>query len=256
MLHDATRTPEDVTERLGLPFLGSVPKLDGGEDIMEELENPKSGVSESFAALRTSLGLLSTEGLKTLLVTSSQQSEGKSLVAYGVARSFVREGKNVLMVDADLRRPSQHQIQGVSREIGLSNVLTRQIDWRETVQESAGGVKLIPAGPLPPSVPELLSSASFIEFRDAVMAEYDVVIFDGPPVLGLADTILLAQRIDHLMFVAEAGRATHGGAGSAIKRLKANNIHIDGAVLNKFDPKQSGYGYEYGYYYSYGRDAT
>ncbi|MBD3729203.1 MAG: polysaccharide biosynthesis tyrosine autokinase [Sphingomonadales bacterium] len=256
ILHDATRTPDDVTERLGLPFLGSVPKLDADETIVEELENPKSSVSESFAALRTSLGLLSTEGLRNMLVTSSQQSEGKSLVAYGVGRSYVREGKKVLLVDADLRRPSQHHIQGVSREIGLTNILTRQIDWRDAVQTNSAGLDLIPAGPLPPSVPELLSSASFMEFRDAAMAAYDVVIFDGPPVLGLADTILLAQRIEHLIFVTEAGRATHGGAQAAIRRLRANDIHIDGAVLNKFDPKQSGYGYEYGYYYSYGRDAT
>lgn len=255
-IDDATRTPDDVTDRLGLPFLGSVPKLTSEESVVEELENPKSSISESFAALRTSLGLLSTEGLRNLLITSSQQSEGKSLVAFGIARSFAREDRKVLIVDADLRRPSQHTLHNTDREIGLTNILTRQIDWRETVQESAGGLHLIPAGPLPPSVPELLSSASFNEFRDAVMEAYDVVIFDGPPVLGLADTILLAQRLDHLVFVTEAGRASHGGAKSALRRLRDNDIHIDGCVLNKFDPKQSGYGYEYGYYYSYGRDAT
>lgn len=255
-IDDATRTPDDVTDRLGLPFLGSVPKLGSDETVIEELENPKSSISESFAALRTSLGLLSTEGLRNLLITSSQQSEGKSLVAFGIARSFAREERKVLIVDADLRRPSQHTLQNTDREIGLTNILTRQIEWRDAVQEGAGGLHLIPAGPLPPSVPELLSSASFTEFRDSVMEAYDVVIFDGPPVLGLADTILLAQRLDHVIFVTEAGRASHGGAKSALRRLRDNDIHIDGCVLNKFDPKQSGYGYEYGYYYSYGRDAT
>ncbi len=253
---DAARTPEDVTERLRLPFLGTVPKLDGDADIVAELELPKSSASESFAALRTSLALLSTEGVTNLLITSSQQSEGKSLVAYGIARSMARAGKSVLVVDADLRRPSQHRIFKTSRDLGLTNVLTRQNDWQEAVFKAQENLHLIASGPLPPSVPELLSSASFEEFRSAVTAAYDIVIFDGPPVLGLADTVLLAQRLDHLVFVTEAGRATHGRAHTAIRRLRDNGIQVDGAVLNRFDPKNSGYGYEYGYYYSYGEETA
>ena len=167
---------------------------------------------------------------------------------------MARAGKSVLVVDSDLRRPSQHQIFRTSREMGLTNVLTRQNSWQEVIYHAQDNLDLIPSGPLPPSVPELLSSASFEEFRDAVTAAYDVVIFDGPPVLGLADTVLLAQRLEHLVFVTEAGRATHGRANTAIRRLRDNGIQIDGAVLNKFDPKNSGYGYEYGYYYSYGRE--
>lgn len=255
-IDDAARTPEDVTERLGLPFLGTVPRLEKDEDIVAVLEEPKSSASESFAALRTSLGLLSSEGLSTILVTSSQQSEGKSLVAFGIARSFARAGKTALIVDSDLRRPSQHQILGTSRELGLTNVLTRQNSWQDVLQNVQERLDLIASGPLPPSVPELLASASFEQFRDEVTAAYDVVIFDGPPVLGLADTVLLAQRLQHLLFVTEAGRATHGRAQTAIRRLRENGIQIDGAVLNKFDPRQSGYGYEYGYYYSYGRDSA
>lgn len=253
---DAARTPEDVTDRLGLPFLGTVPKLDSEDDIVSELEDPKSSASESFAALRTSLALLSTEGLSTLLVTSSQQSEGKSLVAYGIGRSLARTGKRVLIVDTDLRRPSQHQIFRASREIGLTNVLTRQNQWQDVIHEAMDGLHLMPTGPLPPSVPELLSSASFEELRDSLQAAYDVVVFDGPPVLGLADTVLLGQRLEHLIFVTEAGRATHGRAISAIRRLRDNGIQVDGAVLNKFDPRRSGYGYDYGYYYSYGQEAA
>ncbi|WP_128891295.1 polysaccharide biosynthesis tyrosine autokinase [Erythrobacter sp. HKB08] len=255
-IDDAARTPDDVTDRLRLPFLGTVPRLESAEHIVEELDRPKSNASESFAALRTSLALLSTEGLRSILVTSSQQGEGKSLVAYGIARSFARAGKRTLIVDTDLRRPSQHQILGTSREKGLTSVITRQASLADVVYEAQDGLHLVPSGPLPPSVPELLASNSFEEFRDLVMNEYDIVIFDGPPVLGLADTVLLAQRIEHLVFVTEAGRATHGRAQAAIRRLRDNDIRVDGAVLNKFDPKTSGYGYNYGYYYSYGEDAA
>ena len=161
----------------------------------------------------------------------------------------------MLVVDTDLRRPSQHRIFEAAREKGLTTVLTRQDGWQEVIHEAQDKLHLMPSGPLPPSVPELLSSASFEELRDTLTGAYDVVVFDGPPVLGLADTVLLAQRLDHLVFVTEAGRATHGRALAAIRRLRENGIQIDGAVLNKFDPRQSGYGYDYGDYYSYGQES-
>lgn len=248
---DAARTPEDVTERFGLPFLGSVPRLESKTDIGDVLGNPKSSVSEAFAALRTSLGLLGTGGKRDLLITSSQQSEGKSLIAYGIARSFAREGKKVLVVDADLRRPSQHQIFGVSREKGLTDILTRQIAPGDAILPVMPNLDLIASGPLPPSVPEYFSGQSFEEFRAWALSHYDVVVFDGPPVMGLADTVLLARKIEHLIFVIEAGRASQGRTAAAIRRLGNNEVAIDGAVLNKFDPHSAGYGYEYGYYYSY-----
>ncbi|GAA4048364.1 GumC family protein [Parerythrobacter jejuensis] len=253
---DAARTPEDITERFGLPFLGSVPKLTGTDEIGTSLDNPKSSVSEAFAALRTSLGLLGKDGLGDVLITSSQQSEGKSFVAYGIARSFAREGRKVLVVDADLRRPSQHSIFGVSRERGLTNILTRQIKPAEAATQVQENLDLIPSGPLPPSVPEFFSGPSFQEFRDWARANYDIVVFDGPPVMGLADTVLLAQKIEHLIFMVEAGRASQGRTAAAIRRLKTNEVTIDGAVLNKFDPHSAGYGYEYGYYYSYASETA
>ncbi|WP_435419279.1 polysaccharide biosynthesis tyrosine autokinase [Parerythrobacter aurantius] len=251
---DAARTPDDVSTRFGLPFLGSVPRLDPGATPPQVLDNPKSSVSEAFAALRTSLGLLGTGGKTDLLITSAQQSEGKSLVAYGIARSFAREGRRVLVVDADLRRPSQHAIFGVGRERGLTDVLTRQIAPADAVIAAGPNLDLMASGPLPPSVPEYFSGQSFEEFREWANGSYDVVIYDGPPVMGLADTVLLARRIEHLVFVIEAGRASHGRAAAAIRRLAGNDVTIDGAVLNKFDPQSAGYGYEYGYYYSYGAE--
>jgi capsular exopolysaccharide synthesis family protein len=252
---DAARTPDDITDRFGLPFLGSVPRLDAKSDVGEVLDNPKSSVSEAFAALRTSLGLLGTAaGKRDLLITSSQQSEGKSLIAYGIARSFAREGRKVLVVDADLRRPSQHQIFGVSREKGLTDILTRQIAPADAIIPVMPNLDLIASGPLPPSVPEYFSGPSFKEFREWARENYEVVVFDGPPVMGLADTVLLAQKIEHLIFVIEAGRASQGRTAAAIRRLGNNAVVIDGAVLNKFDPHSAGYGYEYGYYYSYGTE--
>ena len=255
-LDDATRTPDDVVNKLHVPFLGVLPRMPEGLTAPEVLEDPKSSVSEAFAALRTSMSLLSSEGsLKTVMVTSSRESEGKSMVAYGIARSYARLGLRVILIDSDLRRPSQHRLFGVSREIGLTNVLSRQKPWSEVVQKSSDPrVDFMASGPLPPSVPELLSGGNFEGLLKELEGAYDLVVIDAPPVLGLADVILLGHMIRHLVYVIESGRPLRGRGLAAIRRLRSANIKIDGAVLNKFDPKHSGYGYEYGYYYYYGKE--
>jgi capsular exopolysaccharide synthesis family protein len=201
------------------------------------------------------MALLSTDGrLASISVTSSRESEGKSMVVYGIAHSFARLGQRVLVIDADLRRPSQHRLFGRDRSVGLSNVLSRQSSWQEMVQKTDhAGVDFMASGQLPPSVPELLSGGAFAELLEQAGQEYDLVMIDSPPVLGLADAILLGGIAKHLVYVIEAGRPLRGRGLAAVRRLRAAGLKIDGAVLNKFDPKHAGYGYEYGYYYYYGR---
>lgn len=250
-LDDAARTPDDIANRFGLPFLGTVPQIGRDGDAVAALDNPRSDTSEAFAALRTSLGLLGESGCRSLLVTSSQQAEGKSLTAYGIARSYARAGKRVLVVDADLRRPSQHRLFAAARDRGLANVLACNVTAGEAVITAMPNLDLMASGPLPPSVPEFLSSTAFAEFHAWARSHYDVVVFDGPPVMGLADAVLLAQQIEHLVFVIEAGRPSRGRTAAAIRRLRDNGVAIDGVVLNRFDPQAAGYGHEYGNYYSY-----
>ncbi len=254
---DATRTPDDIINKLRVPFLGIVPKYPAGSTPDELLADPKSSVSEAFAALRTSLTLLSSNAsLKTMLVTSSRESEGKSAVVYGIARAFARAGQRVLVVDADLRRPSQHRLFGVSRDVGLTDVLSRQRPWNEVVLKTPNPkVDFLPSGAIPPSVPELLSGGAMEQLLESAQQSYDLVLLDAPPVLGLADVVILGQMVNHVAYVIESGRPLRGRGLAAIRRLKAAGIRIDGAILNKFDPKNSGYGYEYGYYYYYGKDA-
>ena len=253
---DATRTPDDVVNKLQVPFLGVLPRMPEGMSASEVIADPKSSMSEAFAALRTSISLLSSEGsLRTLMVTSSRESEGKSMVAYGIGRSFARLGLRVIVIDSDLRRPSQHRLWGLEREKGLTNVLSRQLKWQDVVQKTNDPkVDFIASGPLPPSVPELISGGNFEGLLAELEGTYDLVVVDAPPVLGLADVILLGHMIRHLVYVIESGRPLRGRGLAAIRRLRAANIKIDGAVLNKFDPKNSGYGYEYGYYYYYGKE--
>ena len=250
-LDDAARTPEDIADRYGLPYLGSLPRLDGGRDALAEMSKPKSDVSEAFAALRTSLGLVGGGGAKDILITSAQQSEGKSFAALGLAQSYAREGRSVLIVDADLRRPSQHRIFGQSQEKGLTTVLSGQIAASEALVPVMDNISLVTSGPLPPSVPEFFSGAAFDDFHAWAEQAFDIVLYDGPPVLALAEPILLAQKIATLVFVIEADRPSHGKLAAAIRRLRDNGARIDAAVLNKFDPRATGYGYRCGNYYDY-----
>lgn len=257
-LDDAVRSPDEVVRKLRLPYLGVVPRMPQGSGVREVLEDPKSSLTEAFAALRTSMDLLPAGNrLQTMTVTSSRESEGKSLVVFGLANAYAAIGRRVLLIDADLRRPSLHRLLGLDRGHGLANVLSGQMDWQDAVVPSGiGGLDFLPAGPLPPSVPELLSGSTLAELVGKAQQEYNVVLIDSPPVLGLADAILLAQVTDHHFYVVEAGRPLRGSGLAAVRRLRGAGVRIDGAILNGFDPKQSGYGYEYGYNYHYGKETA
>jgi capsular exopolysaccharide synthesis family protein len=256
---DVVRSPDEVTQKLGLRMLSSVPLIRGGPSPIEALTDPRSAISESYAALRASLDLATSTGApRSMLVTSSRQSEGKSTSAYAIARNFAMIGRRVLLIDADLRKPSLHRMMGVSNSSGLTHVLTRHRSFDEVVQPTDHpNLVFIPSGPLPPNPAELLSGSLFPQLLDQVVGQFDMIVVDGPPVLGLADSILLAADVEATVFVVEANGSHRGHAKAALRRLFAANHNILGAVLTKFDARKIGYGYGsgYSYYYSYGLNA-
>lgn len=255
---DAFRAPEDVEAKLHMPLLGVVPAMKDNASLHAAFGNPKSALSESYHALRTSLELSSAKGLPfTLLFTSTGQAEGKSTTAFALARNFASSGKRVLLIDADLRRPSMHRWVVVSNKIGLSNVLARHKSFDEVVFSSQQyGMDFVPSGPLPPNPAELFASDVLTELFDALRERYDLVIIDGPPVLGLADSPRLARATDAALFVVQANGTSRGNARAALKRLHDARVAPVGAVLTKFDAKKVGYGadYAYGYSYDYGSE--
>jgi capsular exopolysaccharide synthesis family protein len=192
-----------------------------------------------------------------LFVTSSQASEGKSTTSYALALGLARLGKKVVLVDIDLRRPSQHRAFGVANEHGLSDLLTAHGDIASVVQPTdTANLAFIAAGPVPPSPTELLGSQRMTDILAALTRDFDAVILDGPPVLGLADAPLIASIVGNAIFVVEASRGHRGATKAAVRRLRTDHTRILGAVLTKFDPKNttSDYSY-YGYnYYHYGSD--
>lgn len=253
---DSIRVPEDVEAKLGLPLLGVVPKAHG-EEPEDALLDPKSPISESYNSLRGSLLYSTSAGLpQIILFTSAQPSEGKTTSAHASAASFARMGKSVLLIDADLRRPSLHRQVNYSNERGLSTLLTTQDSLDSVVMPSGlDGLTLMTSGAIPPSPTELLSGPRLEQLLQEAARKFDVVIIDSPPILGLADSPTMAALADGVVFVVEADRSRRGSLKTALRRLRSVRPILLGAVLTKFDPLKAGNRYSeyYGYeYYQYG----
>jgi capsular exopolysaccharide synthesis family protein len=253
-LDDLVRIPEDVEEKIQLPLLGIIPTAES-EDPAIELADPKSAISEAYGSLRGALLYSTRAGLpKVLLVTSAQPTEGKSTSAFAVASGFARMGRKVLLIDADMRRPSVHHRIGNDNRRGLSSLLVSEDPARSAIVAAAlPNLDLLPSGPIPPSPTELLTSPRMHALLDEFAAHYDVVLVDSPPVLGLADAPALAALADGVMFVIESERGRRGALKTALKRLRAVHAVLLGAVLTKFDPDKSGNRYSEYYGYSYYR---
>lgn len=249
---DAIRVPEDIEAKLGLALLGVVPQSRDAEPEAA-MRDPKSPLSEAYNSLRGSLLYSTPEGLpQIMLVTSAQAGEGKTTTSIATAQGFARMGKRVLLIDADMRRPSLHKRQDVANNRGLSSLLTSHDPLAGAVIPSATDkLSLLVAGPVPPSPTELLSTARIEEILSEAASQFDVVLVDSPPILGLADAPMLAALVDGVVFVVEADRSRRGSLKTALRRLRSMRPILLGSVLTKFDPLKAGNRYSdyYGYHY-------
>ena len=252
-LNDTIKTPEDVRGKLDLPSLGAIPKKKGAGAISEEIKDQSSAVSEAYFSLRTSLQFTTDTGApKSLLITSTRAAEGKSSTTLALAQSFARLGQTVLLIDADLRKPAF--VTGLEPNEGLSKLLTNADPISVHILKTQfDNLSLMPCGPIPPNPAELLASPRLKAIITEAQTSYDIVIVDGPPVLGLADAPLLASVCRATLMVIESGKTRTRAAMDALNRLKAGDGNIVGAVLTKYRAQAHGYGYGYGYEpYAYG----
>jgi capsular exopolysaccharide synthesis family protein len=252
-LFDAIRSPDDIEDRLKLPLLGTVPV---SENATSDAVTPKSAISEAFSSIRTNLGVASQDGMpRSIMLTSTQASEGKSSTCFGLANSVTRQGKRVLVVDVDYRRPNVHKLFDVTNDIGLSNVITGQAAIEKAIKRTPNELlDVLTAGTPPPNPTELISSPHMQTVIAELEKTYDLVIYDSAPVLGLADAVVLSARTSATLFVIEAGRSSVRSITGAIARIRRGGGHVTGAVLSKFDPGKFGYGSHDAYYYDYGND--
>jgi capsular exopolysaccharide synthesis family protein len=257
-MDDAIRAPEDAERKLGLPVIGVIPVAKEGTDLIEELLSPRTNVAEAYHALRTSLIYSSPQGLpRSLLVTSSQASEGKSTTSFAIAHDLARLGKRVILIDTDLRRPSLHRVMGTDNSAGMVDLITHhESEVRPIRSTQYENLSFISSGPIPPNPTELLSSIRMRELINQLTHEYDLVVLDGPPVLGLADAPILSAIAESTVFVIEASRSRRGSLKGALRRLRSAHSHVIGCVLTKFDAKKAGAEYSNYDYYTYGEELS
>ena len=251
-LNETVRTGEDVARKLNVPLLGSVPKVQSA-DVGADLLDLKSTVSEAYSSIRAALLLSTREGLPARIAfTSTQPSEGKTTSCFALAISLARIGKRVVVVDCDLRRPALHKMFGVPNTIGASNFLSGQAGVGDVMQPSQfENVSVITAGPIPPNPTELLSGSLFSAMIEELQKRTDVVIIDSPPILGLADAVVIGAKVDATVLVLQAGRNYHGSLKSAVARLNAGGTRLIGAIITKQNVREIGYAYSSSYYYTY-----
>ncbi|WP_236694758.1 GumC family protein [Sphingomonas sp. Leaf343] len=258
-IDEGLRDPTQVGRILQVPLLGSVPTSEGS-DTLTELQDTKSALSEAYLSIRSNLAFSTDHGIpRALMVTSTRASEGKSTTSFALAMVLGRTGKRVLLLDADMRSPSMHSFAGLPNVTGLSNYLAGADNWHETLLETPSrGVTLMPSGPTPPSAAELLSSDRITTLIRQASEQFDHIVIDSPPILGLADAPLLTRAVEGIVFVVEADGVPIRGIKTSLARLQAVHAHVFGVVLTKLQSRLSSYGYGYGYSYGYGsndRDA-
>jgi len=248
-MDDTIKTPDDLTGKLGIPALGIVPRADKGITVQEQLADPRSQVSEAYQSIRTALQFSTDHGLpKSLLITSTRASEGKSSSALALAQIIARLGTSVLLIDGDLRKPTFRGPSG--SDAGLSSLLAGSDNLQETIQPTEHeGLSLLPAGQIPPNPAELLASGRMSAILEQASSMFDYVVIDGPPVLGLADAPLLSFHCEGIVMIVESGAIRRAAALNAVNRLRSADARIMGGVLTKFSATKSGYGYGYGYGY-------
>ena len=246
-IDEGIRDPGQVNRLLQAPLLGSVPDVDQ-DDALALLSDPKSMISESYFSIRSNLAFSTDHGVPgTFMITSTRPAEGKSTTSLAMATVLSRTGKKVLLVDSDMRSPSMHQFLGRDNRSGLSNFLAGDNEWQNMVLATdQKGLHLLPAGPMPPSASELLSSDRMLMLLRQLVDHFDHIVVDAPPILGLADAPLLSRAVEGCIFVVEAEGVAVRGVKSALGRLHAVHANVFGVVLTKLKHRQAGYGYGYG----------
>ncbi|MEB3255090.1 MAG: polysaccharide biosynthesis tyrosine autokinase [Synechococcaceae cyanobacterium] len=256
-------TPMEAEKELQLPVLGLIPylPLEPGVEISASISkmsaSERFAIKESLRSLFTTFRLLRADrDIRLVGVTSSTQGEGKSTAVTIFARTLSDLGLRVLIIDADMRLPMQGRYLGVEQGEGLSSLLSdSSIEPSTLIQSIQDNLDIIPAGPKPPDPAKLLNSSRCQEVVDSIrsLPGYDIVLWDAPPCLMLADPILLGEKLDGILFLVGLGKVSRELAPQASRRIKATGVDVLGLICNQvnFPSRLNDYGYEYGYYYHY-----
>lgn len=261
-MDDSIKFADEVEKLLQVPLLGVIPKVKEqkgrtGSIAMLVHEDPRGQMAEAYRSVRTALQFSTADGApRRLVLTSTTKSEGKSTTALALAINFAQMGAKVVLIDADMRNPSVHKYLNLPNTAGLSNYLSGHGKPGEITRSTAiENLMVITGGPIPPSPVDLLTGPRLCELMDLLEvrgAEY--IIFDGPPVLGLADAIVLGNQVHSVLFIAQASQTRKSHIKDAFRRLRMAGVTPCGVVLTKTTAQNTAY-YTYDNYYGYGVDS-
>lgn len=246
-------SPDDIGDRLGLPVLGAIPLWSERQDLIEQMSDPKSPVSEAYNSVRSSMSLIAGKELpRSIAFVSTQAREGKSSTCVATAISLSKLGKKCVVVDLDLRRPNVHKLLEIRNAAGASNLLAGTASASDAVQQTEfPNLSVITSGPIPPNPTELLSDDRISALLSELAQSYDTILVDSAPILGLADALAVTHNTEGTVFVIEAGRNSPSSVLRAISRLREDGEKVLGVVLSRFDARKMGYGEDAGYSYVY-----
>ncbi|MFA5146751.1 MAG: polysaccharide biosynthesis tyrosine autokinase [Candidatus Omnitrophota bacterium] len=261
-LDNTVKTQEDVEKYVRLPYLGYIPLVKDapvkGKPVSISdyvVVNPKdrrSNLLESLRNVRTSITFSAPpDALKSILIASALPKEGKSTIALNLAIVVAGDGSRTLLVDGDMRRPSLHKMVGSHTAKGLSNYLTSKMAIEEAVVETRfENLYFMPCGPIPPNPSELFGSYRMKELLDEAGKKYDKIIFDGAPIFGISDSVVLAKALDGVIQITRFGKVTWDMANKCKQRLQNLGVKMIGVIINGVDTRKESYYYKY-YDYRY-----
>lgn len=254
-LDDTVKSPDDVTRITGLSTLGAIARLKdaGAQRQLIAWSHTKAPESEAYRTLRTNIQFSSVDKpIRTLVVTSSGPSEGKSTTAANLAIVMAQTGQKVVLVDTDLRRPVLHKTFGVPNNVGITTALLAgdDVDLQAYLQPTeVDNLAIITSGPIPPNPSELLGSQRMKHIVERLAEVADIVVFDTPPVLVVTDAAVLGRQVDGVLLVADAGGTREQALAQAVAELRKTGANVLGIAMNRLDSRSRGYYYYYYYYY-------
>jgi capsular exopolysaccharide synthesis family protein len=259
-LDDTIRTIDDVQQVLNLVVLGTIPKIKrrrqkGNKGPMVATRESFSPAAEAYRTLRTNIqfsSLIVTNPAPTLLITSAGSREGKSTTVANLAIVNAQSGKQVILVDTDLRQPIQHKFFDVPNQVGLTSLLVdKKISLEMALQNTRiGNLQVLPSGPLPPNAADILASGRMEQVMAQLVGQADLILFDSPPLLAVSDASILATHVGGTILVIEAARTRSEICRRGQEILKQVGISPLGVVLNRFNPTRDVYyGYSHDNYY-------
>lgn len=246
-LDDSIKDPDQAADAVGVPTLGTIPRIKSGKDQraaykLATLRYPRSPAAEAYRAIRTNIDFASIDApIKTLLVTSAMPAEGKTVTAANLGVVFAQGGRRVLLIDADLRKPGAHEIFGLPNVHGLTTLLGTDAVRADAIVQPTAQVNLdvLSPGTLPPNPADLLGSQRMRTVLASLSATYDLLIFDSPALEVLSDSAVISSFVDGTILVVDAGRSRKEPVRRAREALTRANANMIGVVFNGFSEQPS-----------------